>query len=506
MAQTENTAVNRLVELAQQKPLDDGGAFDDLFVDSTARAARDVAKKALPPPFRSPGGTPAPQLIPAAPPPAMARERVPSATGGHPAAPPPVPPRPSQQIAAVAPPPMPRPSQQLVAVAPSRDIDMDDEPTALAPEPKAAPKLPPPPVAAQAPAFPGFEDGWFEESRAVARQEDADELFVQTHGVPRVRRNNAVWYVLGAFALGLGIAALLFWPGDDAPRATSPKAAAAAVPAPVVTPAPAPEPVVTPAPAPEPVVTPAPAPVEPAAVVPLPGEAPVETAAAPAPVAADGMVTITFTSTPAGASVLLVDNGTTLPIGKTPVQLQVSAGKHYQAMFSLDGHASALVPVDPSVSQSVMANLAGNGAVADDSETVAAPAPSPADNAEPQIAQAPATNAAKAVAEDRGAEQARAAAKKDKAAKKAPAKKVAKAEPTSSGGRGTLKIGAKPPCDIFIDGKKTGLVTPQAAIKLSAGKHTITLVNKEHGIKEKLSVTIEAGETTKVIKDLTSRM
>ncbi len=68
--------------------------------------------------------------------------------------------------------------------------------------------------------------------------------------------------------------------------------------------------------------------------------------------------------------------------------------------------------------------------------------------------------------------------------------------------QGTLRIATKPACDIHIDGRKTGLRTPQRALKLKPGKHTITLVNKKLKIRKKLSVRIEEGKTTRVTKDL----
>jgi hypothetical protein len=67
-------------------------------------------------------------------------------------------------------------------------------------------------------------------------------------------------------------------------------------------------------------------------------------------------------------------------------------------------------------------------------------------------------------------------------------------------------LGAKPPCQILIDGKDTGLVTPQRNISLPAGRHRIVLVNSEHGIRESFIVTIKAGETVKEIKDLSAFM
>ena len=73
-------------------------------------------------------------------------------------------------------------------------------------------------------------------------------------------------------------------------------------------------------------------------------------------------------------------------------------------------------------------------------------------------------------------------------------------------GDGVLSLGAKPPCEIFVDGRNTGLRTPQREIKLSAGKHKITLLNNEFGIKESFSVEIKAGETAKMVKDFSDRI
>ena len=72
-------------------------------------------------------------------------------------------------------------------------------------------------------------------------------------------------------------------------------------------------------------------------------------------------------------------------------------------------------------------------------------------------------------------------------------------------GTGILMISSKPPCQITIDGKPTGLTTPQRAISLSAGRHSITLVNAAAGIKKTLSATIKPDASTKVIEDLMSK-
>jgi len=63
-------------------------------------------------------------------------------------------------------------------------------------------------------------------------------------------------------------------------------------------------------------------------------------------------------------------------------------------------------------------------------------------------------------------------------------------------------ISTKPPCEILVDGKPTGLVTPQRAIMLPVGTHKITLVNQADNIKKTIAVEISADQATKVIQDL----
>lgn len=71
---------------------------------------------------------------------------------------------------------------------------------------------------------------------------------------------------------------------------------------------------------------------------------------------------------------------------------------------------------------------------------------------------------------------------------------------------GTLMLGAKPPCEIVIDGKNTGLTTPQRSIQLPEGSHRVILVNEQHGIKKSFKVNIKAGRTTRAIQDLSKSL
>jgi hypothetical protein len=71
-------------------------------------------------------------------------------------------------------------------------------------------------------------------------------------------------------------------------------------------------------------------------------------------------------------------------------------------------------------------------------------------------------------------------------------------------GLGKLAISSKPPCSIVIDGKDTGLVAPQRAIELAAGKHEVTLINAEEGIHLTAEVAITADRSTQLIRDFTN--
>lgn len=96
-----------------------------------------------------------------------------------------------------------------------------------------------------------------------------------------------------------------------------------------------------------------------------------------------------------------------------------------------------------------------------------------------------------------------ASSKKDKAPSASEEKDLASADKVSLG---TLMLGAKPPCEIVINGKKTGLSTPQRSIQLPEGTHRVVLVNDEYGIRKSFKVRIKSGRTTRAIQDLTKKL
>ncbi len=67
------------------------------------------------------------------------------------------------------------------------------------------------------------------------------------------------------------------------------------------------------------------------------------------------------------------------------------------------------------------------------------------------------------------------------------------AEPRGGGGTGTLRVNTRPWSKVFVDGRLIGN-TPQMNVPLEAGRHTLTLVNDDFGIRKTVKVDIKAGE------------
>jgi hypothetical protein len=118
----------------------------------------------------------------------------------------------------------------------------------------------------------------------------------------------------------------------------------------------------------------------------------------------------------------------------------------------------------------------------------------------PTRERAPASDAprTRSTAERPAATATRPPAGADKPTQSATRQPVAKAAAPAAG-MGTLRINTRPWSEISIDGRRAGN-TPQMNLQLPAGKHKISLVNKEFGLKQTLTIEIKPGETvTKVI-------
>jgi hypothetical protein len=197
-------------------------------------------------------------------------------------------------------------------------------------------------------------------------------------------------------------------------------------------------------------------------------------ASSAAPGARPMLVDIRIDSTPSGATVMLIDRGKSTYLGTTPVRAAVDNARKYELVFSYENRATVVEALDPSKTKAVSVKL-GRAASrpATMSSGAAKPKPVAVAKVEKPVVDKPVIEKPKT----------------DKVA-------------AASGGEGTLMISSKPPCEIFVDGKPTGLTTPQRAITLTAGAHKITLVNSAEGIKKTVSVQITADKPTKVIQDL----
>ncbi len=382
-------------------------------------------------------------------------------------------------------------------------------------------------------------ENWFEQSRAVEKFEE--ETYVGTAPVFRTRPPEGTSLVkklimptMGLVIVGILVGGFVAFSGKKTHAAAPAKVAV--VQAPVAKPvsvnraprpstesinaatatagAEQPEP-----PAPAAAVEPAPAPVaEPVAVaaalapvaVPTPAPA-VVAAAVPAPVrevqttrGVVKLVDVRIDSRPAGATVMLVDNGKTSFLGTTPIATSLDPSRPYDVVFTLEGRPTQMAHLDPAKSSKLDVVL---GKTATAVKVAATPAPAAREIAAPAPARAPAP---------RHHQVARSAPPSTELAEPsfdapAPTKVTTKAEPASethadrpavSNGIGTLMVSSKPPCEILIDGKSTGMTTPQRAIQLPPGAHKITFVNTTQNINKTVAVSITADQTTKLIKDL----
>lgn len=65
---------------------------------------------------------------------------------------------------------------------------------------------------------------------------------------------------------------------------------------------------------------------------------------------------------------------------------------------------------------------------------------------------------------------------------------------------GFLLVNSTPWTRLIIDGRETGLTTPQKRIALKAGKHAVRMVNAKYKIDRTFYITIRAGKAAKLIK------
>lgn len=235
---------------------------------------------------------------------------------------------------------------------------------------------------------------------------------------------------------------------------------------------------------------------------------------APAGGIAPGLIDVRFDSTPPGAMVMLVDRerGVTSPVGTTPVRTALDPKVAYDAIFTLEGHPTKVVSLDASKSPRVLADLTGTGTVA--SGTAAAGAtPTTQGTANGDASGVnPAETSAQVAKTSDPEEPVRNTGRnkrprRDKERDKPNEREEAEApdEPTevNAAAMGSLTISAKPPCEVSINGKSLGRMTPVRELPVTAGIYKITLTNKSLGVNETIAVRVTPGKETKVTQDYT---
>jgi serine/threonine protein kinase len=235
-------------------------------------------------------------------------------------------------------------------------------------------------------------------------------------------------------------------------------------------------------------------------------------------------ITGQFDSTPPGATVSLIVDGKRQALGPTPTKSKLDPHFAYQVLFEKPGYVSINRPLAFSggSTESVVVNLekatdsvaTGSGsAVAPTASTpntniaVTPPTPHPAPptpHVEPPTPTPTPTPPTPHVADNTPTPR--------------PTPPTPHVDPTprptpdpgtdptpAPKGTGTLALGSKPPCDIFVDGAPTGSHTPNK-LPLAVGRHKITLVNNEFSIRESFTVDIKPDTTDRELKDYSDRL
>jgi serine/threonine-protein kinase len=204
-----------------------------------------------------------------------------------------------------------------------------------------------------------------------------------------------------------------------------------------------------------------------------------------------------FTSVPSGAKVYLVCDGKRTYQGSTPYDSKLDPGKQCSVSLELGGHKPYVQELQTEGKTQLNVD-----AVLEKSEEV-------------KLAVGPKEKPVKPLVEKPIKEKPiKEKPVKEKPVKEKPIKerpiavKPPKEEgpdvkpPTAATKTGYLRINSKPWTRIYIDGRDTGLTTPQTKISLPAGRHSVTLVNNPFNIKHSFSITIQAGETATKVLDL----
>ncbi|MBL9015559.1 MAG: hypothetical protein JNL83_15350, partial [Myxococcales bacterium] len=223
-----------------------------------------------------------------------------------------------------------------------------------------------------------------------------------------------------------------------------------------------------------------------------------------------------FESTPPGATVSLIVDGKRETLGPSPAKAPLDPRQTYQVLFEKPGYVSVNKPIvfSGNLEEKMVVPMekAGGAAVAVAPKIDTKPDTKPDTKVETPIKTPPDKTGPVTKITDTKPDKTTppkgtdTKIEKPDGGEKPVGNETPKVADTKPKGMGTLMLGSKPSCEIYIDGSNSGLHTPQREIKLAAGKHRITLMNNEFGIKETFVVEIKPDETAKAIKDYSDRL
>jgi eukaryotic-like serine/threonine-protein kinase len=212
-----------------------------------------------------------------------------------------------------------------------------------------------------------------------------------------------------------------------------------------------------------------------------------------------------FRSDPDGANVTIIADGERRSLGPSPASCKLDPRKSYQVLFEMPGFVSANRPVTLSGLERESITVVLEKAYAETAPVVREPVEPPPVSPSPVRTAAPKAPAPRVEPKVKPRIEPKSIAVGEPSPNKPPITEERPDDPVISK-EGMLQLGAKPPCEILIDGKATGLSTPQREIILSVGPHKITLVNEEYSIRETFTVEIRADVPAKVVKDFSDRL
>ncbi|MCW5804321.1 MAG: protein kinase [Deltaproteobacteria bacterium] len=211
-----------------------------------------------------------------------------------------------------------------------------------------------------------------------------------------------------------------------------------------------------------------------------------------------------FESIPPGATVSLIIDGKRELLGPSPQRAPLDPRNSYQVLFERPGYVSVNRPISftNDLEQKVVVNLEK----ASDVKVVDAVTPPKPPDVVKKVDPPKPPDIVKKVDPPKPPDPKPPDPKPPGDLPKPPDPKPPDPKPPEAKATGVLLLSAKPPCEIYVDGRATGLFTPQK-LTLPVGVRRITLINNEFSIKETFAVTIKAdGPGERMLKDYTDRL